>query len=134
MARRYPYKDCDYEATIYDTLASDQRQGVDISQRLADLIADTWTRPGFMATRLNRAGVLTKAGGRWNYSYVTDVKTREKMRRTIEGWSKPAPSAATFIPPPPIPDHVRREAEMDDYFNLPETVVGRRRLWNHIHS
>ena len=77
----------DYDRTPYDALAADHRAGADITQRLADLIVTSGTRPGEMARRLNRAGVPVPSGGRWEWPDVSFIYQRERERRSAQQWT-----------------------------------------------
>jgi hypothetical protein len=65
-----------YDPAPYDALAADQRQGDDVTQRVRDIICATTTRPGEIATRLNRAQVKTSQGSRWAWWDVLDVRVK----------------------------------------------------------
>jgi len=84
MRHKYPYKDA-YDPAPYEALREDHRNGLRVEQRLADLIADTDTRPGFMATRLNNSRILAPNGGPWDWLMVRDAKDREIRERCKRG-------------------------------------------------
>jgi hypothetical protein len=84
MALRLPYKD-DYDPAPYNALGDELRNGGDVRQRVADLIVSTRTRPGFMAKRLNRAGIPAPHGGAWTWIDVRDAKDREILAQASRG-------------------------------------------------
>jgi hypothetical protein len=84
VAFKYPYKDT-YDARPYDAMADDMRSGSVITERVAQHIAETRTRPGFMATRLNNAGISAPGGGKWDWLMVRAEKERFKWEQLKKG-------------------------------------------------
>ncbi len=84
MAFKYPYKDT-YDARPYDAMADDMRSGSVITERVARHILETHTKPGFMATRLNNAGIPAPDGGRWDWKIVSAEKARFKWELLKKG-------------------------------------------------
>ena len=150
--QRYPYKDT-YDPAPYSALGGEHRAGVDITERVVDIIVTTRTRPGFMAKRLNSAGIPVPHGGEWTWIDVRDLAFREKERRKAQAWSDwiarvgTKAMAVRELPPDrrddpnwwpdeevietPLGPMTRGEIK-DCKQPLPSTVAGRRQLWNHI--
>ena len=148
MASRLPRKD-DYDPAPYATLGDEHHNGGDVRQRVADLIVDTRTRPGFMASRLNLAGIPAPNGGEWCWITVRDLKDRERARRSQANWddfmnrtgkatANPSPVPTLPNPDPRDDDNWRPENESpgdgERLRELPDTAAGRRGLWKHIYG
>jgi hypothetical protein len=150
MAQRLPYKD-DHDPAPYVVLGEQHRTGQDVRQAVADLIVDTRTRPGFMAKRLNLAGIPAPDGGVWTWKTVQDAKHREQHARAL----RVTPRDHTNMPPLP-PDRsddedwrfedeiafvdldgkpvTRGQLEAEGCSGLPDAPWERRRLWKWTHG
>ncbi|MCC6913203.1 MAG: hypothetical protein IT566_05830 [Rhodospirillaceae bacterium] len=72
-----------YDPAPYDALATVQRSGEDVSQRINDLIIAAHTRPGFIAKRLNRAGLRGPSNGLWTWKDTYNVQTKYRAQLAL---------------------------------------------------
>jgi hypothetical protein len=111
MVRNIPYKR-PYDPAPYDALAAQLRSGADVQQAVADLIADTVTRPGFMTARLNLASIPAPDGSPWCWLMVDDIKRRVRAKRSQRSWDAYSERvAATLAKGSAPPVAIRRDHE-----------------------